>query len=141
MFGPSSLVCDIWPSSLCGVGEVEPSLRPDRDVVSALGLGLPTTESWGGIVICLCRGRPVFWTRVATRNVVLAGAAAEASASVELYTRKPVECLLHGRCCCAMHLLQHGRSFARHLIMIPTTTTSQGPRTPHRLRPPHRHGI
>jgi hypothetical protein len=28
MFGPSSLVCDNWPSSLCGVGEVEPSLRP-----------------------------------------------------------------------------------------------------------------
>ena len=47
MFGPSSLVCDIWPSSLCGVGEVEPSLRPDRDVVSVLGLGLPITESWG----------------------------------------------------------------------------------------------
>lgn len=81
MFGPSSLVCDIWPSSLCGVGEVEPNLRPDRDVVSVLGLGLPITESWGGsLSVCVvdvpCSGQELrqgmsFWPELQQRLLLL----------------------------------------------------------------------
>jgi len=88
MFGPSSLVCDNWPSSLCGVGEVEPSLRPLDQIemwsLCYVGLGLPITESWRNRYLC---PQCVLDKRVATRNVGLAGVAAEASASVELYTR------------------------------------------------------
>jgi hypothetical protein len=125
-------------------GEVEPSLRPDRRCgLCVLGLGLPITENWRNRYLSVVSSTSrVNKDKSCDKECVskFGRSCSRGPTFVELYTSKAVERLLHGRCCCAIHLLQHRRSLNRHVVMIPITAAQgQGPRTSHRLRHPHRH--